>query len=99
MKKKTQYSVFACKPITRILEERGEKAGGLRRVLGPVDLMAIGIGAIVGAGIFIVSGIGAQKASPAVVLSFILAAIASAFAALCYSELAALVPVAGSAYT
>ena len=72
----------------------------LRRALGPVNLMALGIGAIVGAGIFVLTGEAAAKhAGPAVVLSFVAAGIASAFAAFCYSEFASLVPKAGSAYT
>ena len=72
----------------------------LRRALGPLNLAALGIGAIVGTGIFVLTGtVAAQNAGPAVVLSFLLAGVASVFAALCYSEFAALVPVAGSAYT
>ena len=72
----------------------------LHRVLGPVNLAALGVGAIVGTGIFVLTGtVAAQNAGPAVVLSFVLAGVASVFAALCYSEFAALVPVAGSAYT
>jgi APA family basic amino acid/polyamine antiporter len=72
----------------------------LRRALGPVNLTALGVGAIVGTGIFVMTGtVAAQNAGPAVVLSFALAGVASVFAALCYSEFAALVPVAGSAYT
>lgn len=99
MSKKVQHSIFARKPMTRVLEEGAEMGGGLHRTLGPTDLLAIGIGAIIGAGIFILSGIGAQEAGPAVILSFLLAGVACTFAALCYSELAALIPVAGSAYT
>jgi len=72
----------------------------LRRALGPVNLTALGVGAIVGTGIFVLTGtVAAQNAGPAVVLSFALAGVASIFAALCYSEFASLVPVAGSAYT
>ncbi|HWX19740.1 MAG TPA: amino acid permease [Candidatus Binatia bacterium] len=72
----------------------------LHRALGPVNLTALGIGAIIGTGIFVLTGIAAaQHAGPAVVLSFILAGIASGFAALCYSEFASLVPMSGSAYT
>ncbi len=72
----------------------------LRRVLGPVNLTALGVGAIIGTGIFVLTGtVAAQNSGPAVVLSFVFAGIASVFAALCYSEFAALVPVAGSAYT
>jgi len=72
----------------------------LKRALGPLNLTTLGVGAIIGTGIFVLSGIAAAtNAGPAVVLSFVLAGIASAFAALCYSEFASLVPMAGSAYT
>ena len=72
----------------------------LKRALGPLNLTMLGIGAIIGTGIFVLSGhAAAANAGPAVVLSFILAGTASAFAALCYSEFAALVPMSGSAYT
>ncbi len=72
----------------------------LHRALGPVNLTALGIGAIIGTGIFVLTGtVAAQNAGPAVVLSFVLAGLASVFAALCYSEFASLVPMAGSAYT
>jgi APA family basic amino acid/polyamine antiporter len=72
----------------------------LKRALGPVNLTALGVGAIIGTGIFVLTGtVAAQNAGPAVVLSFILAGLASVFAALCYSEFASLVPMAGSAYT
>ena len=72
----------------------------LHPALGPVNLTALGVGAIIGTGIFVLTGtVAAQNAGPAVVLSFVLAGLASIFAALCYSEFAALVPMAGSAYT
>jgi APA family basic amino acid/polyamine antiporter len=72
----------------------------LHRALGPLNLITLGIGCIIGTGIFVLTGTAAaQNAGPAVVLSFVLAGIASAFAALCYSEFASLVPMAGSAYT
>src|SRR5258708_19638508 len=72
----------------------------LKRALGAVNLTALGVGAIIGTGIFVLAGrAAAVNSGPAVVLSFILAGIASAFAALCYSEFAALVPMSGSAYT
>src|SRR5690349_13303884 len=73
---------------------------GLRRVLGPWHLIALGIGAIIGTGIFVLSGqAAAANAGPAIVLSMVIAGVASALAALCYAEFAATVPVAGSAYT
>src|SRR5437588_10674612 len=72
----------------------------LKRALGAVNLTALGIGAIIGTGIFVLTGTAAaQNAGPAVVLSFVLAGVVSAFAALCYSEFASLVPMCGSAYT
>jgi APA family basic amino acid/polyamine antiporter len=72
----------------------------LKRALGPLNLTALGIGAIIGTGIFVLTGtVAAQNAGPAVVLSFVLAGVASIFAALCYAEFASLVPMAGSAYT
>ncbi|MEI7903224.1 MAG: amino acid permease, partial [bacterium] len=72
----------------------------LRRVLGPVALTALGVGCIIGAGIFVMTGrAAAQDAGPAVVVSFAIAAVGCALAALCYAEFAAMAPVAGSAYT
>jgi APA family basic amino acid/polyamine antiporter len=81
---------------------QAEAAGdhSLKRALGPLNLTLLGIGAIIGTGIFVLTGtVAAQNAGPAVVLSFVFAGVASVFAALCYSEFAALVPIAGSAYT
>ena len=75
------------------------KPGGLAKVLGPFDLILMGIGAIVGTGIFVLTGTGAVTAGPALTLSFVVAAIACGFAALCYAEFASSVPVAGSIYT
>lgn len=75
------------------------KPGGLKKVLGPFDLVLMGIGAIVGTGIFVLTGTGALTAGPALTLSFVVAAIACGFAALCYAEFASTVPVAGSIYT
>lgn len=83
--------------ITRELE--GQKTT-LKRTLGPIDLMLLGIGAIVGAGLFSITGIAAaENAGPAIVISFVIAAIGCAFSALCYSELATMIPVSGSVYT
>jgi APA family basic amino acid/polyamine antiporter len=76
-----------------------QKPGGLAKVLGPFDLILMGIGAIVGTGIFVLTGTGAVTAGPALTLSFVVAAIACGFAALCYAEFASSVPVAGSIYT
>ena len=82
------------------LQAEAETSTALRRSLGAFNLTALGIGAIIGTGIFVLTGtVAAQNAGPAVVLSFVFAGVASVFAALCYSEFAALVPIAGSAYT
>src|ERR671924_405315 len=89
-------SLFATKPI----DQAAAHASPLRRVLGPVDLTALGIGAIIGTGIFVLTGqAAAAHAGPAIVLSMVLAAVVSTLAALCYAEFASTVPVAGSAYT
>lgn len=89
------------KPIQQLIEEQTSTSGeSLKRSLGPYNLIALGIGAIVGAGIFSLTGIVAsENAGPAVILSFILAGVACAFCALCYAEYASMIPVAGSAYT
>jgi basic amino acid/polyamine antiporter, APA family len=91
--------LFERKPLALLLEEmKGENR--LRRVLGPVTLTSLGVGAIIGTGIFVLTGVAAHdKAGPALILSFALAGIACIFAALCYAEFASMVPVAGSAYT
>src|SRR5258708_23898697 len=74
--------------------------GALRRSLGPWHLMALGIGSIIGTGIFVLTGTAAsQNAGPSLVLSMIISAVGCAFSGLCYAEFAAMVPVAGSAYT
>src|SRR4029077_7300049 len=86
------------KPLSLLLEEMaGEHR--LRRVLGPVQLSALGVGAIIGTGIFVLTGIAAHdKTGPALMLSFVVSGLACIFAALCYAEFAAMVPIAGSAY-
>lgn len=92
-------SVRTTKSIT-LLKADAEAGGGLRRTLSATHLVALGIGAIIGAGIFVITGWAAARYSgPAVPLTFVLGAIACAFAGLCYAELASAVPVAGSAYT
>src|SRR5215475_14331195 len=91
--------LFEKKPIKLLLEEM-EGENRLRRVLGPVQLSSLGIGAIIGTGIFVLTGIAAHdKTGPALMLSFVVAGLACIFAALCYAEFASMVPVAGSAYT
>src|SRR5215213_3207672 len=91
--------LFARKPLELLLAEmKGENR--LKRVLGPVQLSALGIGAIIGAGIFVATGEAAHNvAGPALMMSYVVAGITCIFAALCYAEFAAMAPVAGSAYT
>jgi APA family basic amino acid/polyamine antiporter len=91
--------LFATKSLNQLLEEMaGENR--LRRVLGPVQLTSLGVGAIIGAGIFVATGAAAHNvAGPALMLSYVLAGVTCIFAALCYAEFASMVPVAGSAYT
>src|SRR5256885_6398699 len=94
-------SIFATKSIEQIKTEQiGKGEGTLKRVLGPTQLVSLGVGAIIGTGIFVLTGqAAAANAGPAIVLSMVVAGLTSVLAALCYSEFAAAVPVAGSAYT
>ena len=86
------------KPIAALIADA--EHGGLKRALGPGALVLLGIGAIIGAGIFVLTGnVAAQNTGPALVVSMVLAGVACAFAGLCYAELASMIPVAGSAYT
>src|SRR6266568_1371649 len=91
--------LFAKKSLKVLLEEMaGEHR--LRRVLGPVTLTALGIGAVIGAGIFVATGAAAKDvAGPALMVSYLVAGVTCIFAALCYAEFASMAPVAGSAYT
>ncbi len=93
--------LLATKPISTILAEAAEThEHSLKRALGPINLITLGIGAIVGAGIFVLTGTAAaQFAGPAIVLSFVIAGVGCVFAGLCYSEFASMIPIAGSAYT
>jgi APA family basic amino acid/polyamine antiporter len=92
--------LFHRKPVAMLLEDAAFHEGGLKRALGALDLTALGIGAIIGAGIFVLTGVAAAKlAGPAVTLSFVVSGFACAMAALCYAEFAAMIPVAGSAYS
>src|SRR5687767_9395899 len=91
--------LFARKPLKLLLEEM-ESDNRLRRCLGPVQLTALGVGAIIGAGIFVATGAAAHNvAGPALMVSYVVAGITCVFAALCYAEFASMVPVAGSAFT
>jgi APA family basic amino acid/polyamine antiporter len=93
-------NLFKTKSIDSILKESPDETKKLKRTLGPWNLTALGIGAIIGAGIFVLTGqAAAQYAGPAIVISFIVAGVACTFAGLCYAELASMIPVAGSAYT
>jgi len=95
-----ETALLAKKPMDLLLKESqatGEHT--LRRALGPVSLTALGIGAIIGAGIFVLSGLGAHYAGPGLMLSFVLSGFGCALAGLCYAEFAAMIPLAGSAYT
>ena len=92
--------LFRRKPSAALMAEAESRAGGLKRALGALDLTLLGIGAIVGAGIFVLTGVAAARyAGPAIVLSFVVSGFACAMAALCYAEFAAMIPVAGSAYS
>jgi basic amino acid/polyamine antiporter, APA family len=94
-------NLLAIKPMSKLLKEAdAEGETTLKRSLGPLNLITLGIGAIIGAGIFVLTGQAAAKhAGPAVMLSFVFAGITCAFAGLCYAEFASLIPIAGSAYT
>jgi APA family basic amino acid/polyamine antiporter len=92
--------LFAKKPMAALLAESKEAGEhSLKRTLGPFQLTALGVGAVIGAGIFVLSGLGAHYAGPGLMLSFVLSGLGCAFAALCYAEFAAMIPLAGSAYT
>src|SRR5579862_2015915 len=94
-------SLFATKPISTILTEANEShEHSLKRALGPINLISIGIGGIIGAGIFVLTGTAAaQFAGPAIIISYIIAGVGCVFAGLCYAEFASMLPIAGSAYT
>lgn len=92
--------LFQTKSIESMRVELESEKNPLRRVLGPLDLTLLGVGGIIGAGIFVLTGhAAAQYAGPAIVLSLILAGLACAFSGLCYAEFASMIPIAGSAYT
>src|SRR3954454_17618931 len=90
--------LFANKPVEQIVEE-GDTDNGLRRAVGALDLTALGIGAVIGTGIFVIIGEAIGDSGPAIVLSFVLAGLTCMFSALSYAELASAIPVSGSAYS
>jgi basic amino acid/polyamine antiporter, APA family len=93
-------NLFAKKDLKELLRDSEGEKGGLRRALGSLNLVTLGIGAIIGTGIFVLTGpVAATAAGPAIVLSFIIAGIGCTFAGLCYAEFAALIPIAGSSYS
>ena len=93
-------NLWKTKSLSQLLQNADDSEKGLKRTLSATSLVALGIGAIIGAGLFSLTGIAsAENAGPAVVYSFILAALGCAFAGLCYAEFASMIPVAGSAYT
>lgn len=92
--------LFARKSMDALLAEAQETGSHtLKRTLGPFSLTALGIGAVIGAGIFVLSGLGAHSAGPALTLAYVLSGLGCVFAGLCYAEFAAMIPLAGSAYT
>src|SRR5674476_444405 len=95
----SKSQLFITKPLPQLFSESKE-SGGLKRSLTPLNLTTLGIGAIIGAGIFVLTGqAAAQYAGPGIVLSFVISGLACGFAGLCYAEFASMIPIAGSAYT
>jgi APA family basic amino acid/polyamine antiporter len=94
----TETGPFARKPARQLVEETGD-GGGLRKAVGALSLTAMGLGAIIGTGIFVIIGEAISLSGPAIILSFALAGLTCVFSALSYSELASTIPVSGSAYT
>ncbi len=93
-------NLWRTKPLSQLLSESDETSDGLKKTLSAASLVALGIGAIIGAGLFSITGIAAANyAGPGIMISFVIAAIGCAFAGLCYAEFASMIPVAGSAYT
>jgi len=90
-------NLLARKPLNLLLEEARETGEhSLRRTLGVLQLTALGVGAVIGAGIFVMAGLGAHYAGPGLMLSFVLSGLGCAFAALCYAEFAAMIPLAAA---
>ncbi|MDX6656223.1 MAG: basic amino acid/polyamine antiporter, family, partial [Solirubrobacteraceae bacterium] len=93
-----QQGIFARKSMEALAEDASENSG-LRRAVGALDLTALGIGAIIGTGIFVIIGEAIGKSGPAIVISFVVAGVTCLFSALSYAELASAIPVSGSAYS
>jgi APA family basic amino acid/polyamine antiporter len=91
--------LFATKPVDRLVQDTHDKETELRRAVGALDLTALGLGAIIGTGIFVIIGEAITPAGPSIILSFVLAGVTCAFSALAFAELASSIPVSGSAYT
>jgi APA family basic amino acid/polyamine antiporter len=92
--------LFSIKPVNQILKESDQSEHSFKRTLTVTNLTTLGIGAIIGAGIFVITGqAAAMYAGPAIVISFLISGLACAFAGLCYAEFASMIPIAGSAYT
>src|SRR6202789_318296 len=92
--------LFKKKPMDLLLREAADTGEHtLKRTLGPLSLTALGVGAVIGAGIFVMTGLGATYAGPALTISFIVSGLGCVLAGLCYAEFAAMIPLAGSAYT
>jgi APA family basic amino acid/polyamine antiporter len=95
-----KFGLFSTKPLSQLMDEVHDEHHGLKRALTATNLVTLGIGAIIGAGIFVLTGeVAAHYSGPAIVLSFTISALACAFAGLCYAELASMIPISGSAYT
>lgn len=93
-------NLFARKSIHQLIKEADDSEKGLKKTLGPLSLIALGIGVVIGAGLFSITGsAAANNAGPAVTISFIIAGLGCAFAGLCYAEFSSMIPIAGSAYT
>ncbi|HEX5781185.1 MAG TPA: amino acid permease [Solirubrobacteraceae bacterium] len=99
MATRTRSGLFATKPVDRLVADTHEKETELRRAVGALDLTALGLGAIIGTGIFVIIGEAIGTAGPSIVLSFVIAGVTCAFSALAFAELASSIPVSGSAYT
>jgi basic amino acid/polyamine antiporter, APA family len=95
----SRRGIFATKPVGRLIEDTHEKDSELRRAVGALDLTALGLGAIIGTGIFVIIGEAIGTSGPSIILAFIIAGVTCAFSALAFAELASSIPVSGSAYT